>query len=1328
MVTTNSARFTAGDSYEPMSTEPTPNQVQAQSDLNNNHYPHAHAHAHHHHHIYHNQQNIAPKNPYHHSPRQFSGSRRHVNRTTAAAAAATQLNADDNTAGGVTNHQPGHYNDPLGDSVDLIDDIHTTRSSLVGTNQHNLNEANQNNKNQNQQLGGGGGGVGSSQVDQNQLPLSSLTLHGPYGSMPASMNNLLLHNTNHKLETSGSLIEPDDMTNSFSRLPGLSSTVNNNLTDNLFNDYNLASAIGNSLNNSNSTQQQQQQQLLSSAMLANLLGTVPNSNSQDSSVTSSNTPDIFNQQQTTTPTPTHHRAFSSLLPISVLLTDLLKLTRPHTSNEQQNRPSILQQSRLPSSFLNLLQGITNNGNNGNTNLPDLNSFINHDASESSQHYHRVSMSPTDIHSILARSLGNSGVLPAFPAPKGVTQTWIPPTSGGNPDYNSAFNSNADFVAGNVAGFVRTSPVTSTSEQVPHQFSNNQQPPMDTSYQRQSVGNTDLPSNPQIDNVQQQAQQQQFQQGSSFGSIDELQSQPVLPATSAGLNNEHRSWIRSSNGPISFNNQNFQNNVLRQPTGANELDNARRVFKTNAAPISMAQTSNQQNLASTGPGFNAGIMLANDIQTPQQNFNQQQQQPKSAFNPNSPSEIQVPLGYSPPTQQLQQQQRIQIPSQQPHNIQQIRASFESSSPKQMPVNQMQQASSIKPQVVMNQASQQQQQQVLRNQQQSLVSIPNRMQTKANTLNRKKRAIKSSNDMDRVDEYMSSKYGASDDDEEDDGDLRPISVVSPDGKPMNSGRVRSSSTWRDNNSPDITPNDENSKLIKKRKKNNNNKLLNDRQVAQSQRSANHLDSRGSRRFNRDQNDNNIVHLSLEDPADDHHRGQLNRRQRFKLQNGLQEDSMVVDELASEKSLQDRKKGSNSSSRNNNKNTAPLDAAGSGLMSKLLGTASTNDELEEELDDDDDSTNEKKKEDIDDAEFGIVNDERQNNPQDVMRGMGVAGRSDSGGGSDQADLNKQMQPGSSVESGLGSGSTDNESYMRRNQQRSDIEFYGHPGEETRQLKYGILGSGNYEVVDGGIYPEADESTAAVNSVANYVRKPGALLSNLPKLLSEQVVNTQTSFMPGGRVGSFLRGASTNPDDLVGGLIATELAANKDPLSSPLLELIDANNAQLFDPNILSQIGSSGSSARTTHTGKELLDSTNQDRDNSSKQRNKKKGIKHYNVNKLKSNKSNYANNGEQNDLENLDQQDEDSGDDAKQEQQQQTATRLKGNTRTNKEFNSGQLQQQQSSISGSRSQGTNQFNSYQILPSKKVTIFSDQDLDSAPSEQKFALQQPLTAKFPL
>lgn len=1294
------------EAYDALSTEPTPSQVrntEASGYSSSNHHQH---HNHHHHHA----QTHSPNG------RHFLGSRRHLNRTSS--------NANQITDDGQLAVMQSPYHDALGDPADLIDDIHTTRSSLANSQSEGYHNK---------------GSNSGSGAQANQIPLS---LQAPYGATPANsmnqLNQILMHSSNGKLDPSSSLLDADDlMGGPYSRLHSTSSTNNgssNSLADAILRDYNLASAIG------NASSSQSANQLLNSAMLTNLIGAPGADGSSET--------DPFSQAQqqqspqqpptsATAPNNHHHRGYPSAWPISVLLSDLLKLTaRPaqqlsnaltggNGGGDQSNRGSILQQSRLPGPLLSLLQGFAPGSGGSNHEL----GLANHDASESSQHYHRVSMSPTDIHSILARSLGSSNVLPAFPPPKGTPQSWIPPTQGGSVDYSSAATRNADLIASNVAGFVRNAGnqqlLNSANDQSSHQFN----PQQHEGYQRSSNDGTffaQTPDNSQVNGLQSQQTQANFGGGvmeQQMAPIDQTHhashQQGMFPPISQQISsNTDRSW--SSNqapsggaAPATFALGASRQAGAGQPS--NDMDNRQANNFKQASPqstlLSQQDYNNYMNFhqahnlaaqpgsgAASAPLFNLvpnninanngqqQVAPQHKLTAPQGVYNQAQMYSNNNNQP--PSEMPVPLGYNSPLNGAGLSSQSQIAAQ-PRSFE--HTNVESSVPKiSLPNNAQSSSPSLaivnKQQVVQ---SRHLGKQVMNHQQNQLVPGP----AKAHVLARRKRAVVSHTreDMGREDEVMSSKYNANDD--EDDGDSRPISVVRPDGRPMNSGRVRGYLALANQGGLD---------------EDSSTPAANDRQVAQSQRNANHLD------------------LKPRSPSERHYLSSLYGNQNDLLQKSSRSrqqntehdrDNMILNESGNFMEQRDRPndKGSKRAtnlSKQDHKNS--LDTAGSGLMSKLLSTASTNDEMEDDMDDDEDPASEKRKEELEDAEFGIVNDERQNRPS--SDGPSSNGQSLDNGKS-------SMRP---VEAGnSGSGTTDNEAYVRRHQQRSDIEFYGHPGEETRQLKYGILGSGNYEVVNGGIYPEADESTAAVNSVANYVRKP--ILGNLPKLLGGEPVNPQAAFMPGGRVGGFLRGASTPSDELVG-MMPGDIGKH---LANPLLELIDANSGeQLFDPNLLAQLGSSGSSARTTHASRETGNSQSTDEEQiesddapDRKQRDSQKESK-ISAQDGRINPTDYkrSKKGRKKMIEKDHQDDgsEASIDETDDNSEDQSRSRTsKNSNREPNELNSSRLDRQQSSVSGSRSQGTNQFNSYQILPSKKVTIFSDQDLDSAPSERHLGAQ---------
>lgn len=1119
---------------------------------------------------------------------QLSGGRRFANKTQ------QQLQQQENAILADNNNE-NNYANP--DPNDLIDDIHTTRSSL----------ANANNQQQQQE------------IDQ-QNHHSSLVLHGPYGISPqiSAINQLgaqLLMNGQSSRDNNSDMSE--DMMTSYSRMP----SSNSNLTEALMREYNNGGLVSNQNNQSStiSPSNSHASQLIGSAMLANLIASMPSqSGEQQQSSPTGAANDPYQMQPTTNSQANHHR--TSSMPISALLADLLKLARPQQlinslsaaqSGQQEGKPqhSILQQLRsLPGPLLSLLQGMgPSSASQPNNN--DYQNLINHDASESSQHYHRISMSPSDIHSILARSLRSTGVLPAFPPPKGTQQNWIPPTSGGNPNIHNSVNSNADFVASNVAGFVRAIPSSSgVASQQDHQqnsFAAQQQGASQDSNQRISSNDQSAGDQQQSNNEQHTNQNQQ-----PIVFSNNNQQQPASQTSGANLQfpADPRTWTQA--------------NANHQPVPA-PIYSSQRQELTNLVDLSSMRLRQQQ------PGNGKPILDANQngnypaLQASSIGFGGQQQSMSSqgvpsygagSQQPKLASEMQaVPLGYNPAAGPMANSFNIASVESSPK----ITVASMAANLKSMQQQQQQQAINMRPQSHHQQVSQ------------------------AKT--RRKRGISSNKQANenagRVDEDMSSKYAIGDDEDEDDTDLRPISVLSTDGRPMNSGRINHKLRQHSKE--------------KRRKADHNSHQrdveLNDRQPAQSQRSANHLDFSQSKQA-----------------------------------------------AINNKNSRQQSRGAN------------LEAAGSGLMSRLLGTASTNsDDIDgDEADDDDESAGEKRKEEIEDAEFGIVNDNNNNidnNRQTTPNLLGTA----------QQDNSNESGPSRSSDT-VSNSADNNEAFpSRRHQQRSDIEFYGHPGEETRQLKYGILGSGNYEVVNGGIYPEADESTAAVNSVANYVRKPtnggsGGILASLPKLLAEHHHQTKptndqsepglTNFMPGGRVGhGFMRGASANhpptEEQLLNLISGPHHPLSKDAhlhhLSNPLLDLIDAGKVGQFhlDPNFLAQLGSSGSSTRTVHAdqneesggvgGIEIYKSSGGERKQSSASE-----LREHNATDGSGRQSKKA---------------------------KQTS-----NSKNNEYDDS--LVETSSSIDGNKIRGgkqiNNQFNSYQILPSKKVTIFSDQDLDSAPS----------------
>lgn len=1163
---------------------------------------------------------------------QFSDSHHSFGRPLAAGSSNRQHHSnkthpevlDDNQMIGAPAYGSGQSSNEL---VDLIDDIHTTRSSLAAAS----------NEHQRQQQAAAS--YNGHSLDQITLH-PQLTMQAPYGMTPATLSQLsqFLSN-NREQQSSGSIMDADDIINLYSRM-----LAGDNSTENLLREYNVANSS----------------QLINSEMLANLMGSA----STGAESVQGTTSDPYTQQQlkpTASPAgfPTYHRGLSASLPISMLLGDILKLTRPKqqesssNGNEQNasvNKPqSILQQLKaIPGPLIALLQGMsTNHNQHYQDHAP-----VNHEASESSQHFHQIPMSANNIQSMLTRPWHASGILPAFPAPKGVQQPWIPPTAGGNPDYHLAQNSNADFVASNVAGFVRATqqselPQNSNEhntyqhlqtqsaqqQQQPNQQQHNlvqsqhqegqpQQQQQNLGYQRTINQNEAQKFFAQQDNKngQQVLGQQQHQPAvkmpAVYNSIIEQQGSAAKqatyqPANPQGLN---VNWGQQS---LFAANQHIKESVQ---------DNSNRFKVANAGNLLTGQanmlTHTQQHLH---PNMISAFNLGGSPQTPdglvKSLMNQQLQN----------NNMQVPLGYGQSHQTAPTNQHLEI--------------------------------------VSNSGS-------------------------STNVKRRKRSV----DHRGSDEVMSGKYSAMD--EEDDGDSRPISVVRPDGQPTNSGRINGYSSG--------------SKVT----------ADTDRQVAQSQRTSNH--------FNLKSAEQQLLPLHYKTPFgsvdDDDESPELARRRTMAHQNAMaserkHSDNNILEPLGSFRSRQldnvrNTKQASygsfgklgRSQGQSRGKKRLLLDSAGSGLMSKLLGVASNNDETEEDIDDDDD-VSEKRKEELDDAEFGFNNNNNgiSNNNDGDERQSRISSSADSG--SSPPDPSSGLKTNSAEAAG-GSGVSNTgqplQAYSRRNQQRSDIEFYGHPGEETRTLKYGILGSGNYEVVNGGIYSDADESTAAVNSVANYVRKPGALLTGLPKLLADQG-GAQSSYLPGTRMNNgFMRGASgsPDPDDLVsmmGPIVNKEI-------SSPMLELIDAGGSRLqFDPSLMAQLGSSGSSARSTHatkdsninnesggddSGFEEISDSSRDPIGSTITGSQKVRPESKTKHGAKKNRKNSR--VKNNEIHADDDDDQPISNDS-------SRSRLPPGDRSEQ-----LLDRQPSSISGSRSRGTNQFNSYQILPSKKVTIFSEKDLD--------------------
>lgn len=1153
--------------------------------------------------------------------------------------------------------------DPLDEPVDLVDDIHTTRSSLA-TKPSSYPDNNNDGTN-----------TTAGPFDQSAMSITpSLAMHGPYGitSPPLNLNThqfnsnaqlqalLAQHASNNKLEPP--MLEQDDMMTSYSRMPSAG-----NISEAIMRDYNLATALGGSGNSSGP------------AVVNSFFSGGESGSPTDGGVA-----------QVSANTPPRHRLHSAALPFSVLLSDLIKLTRPAAMTQQppagssaafeqpaNSRPqqqSILQQLRsLPGPLLALLQGSAAGGPSGA--VHELGS-ASHDASESSPHYQRISMSPTEMHSILSRSLRSTGVLPAFPAPKDAPENWIPPTAGGSPTVHDAMNSNADFVASNAAGFVRAPgqhPQASSnnghqtnadqSHYQPSQESTNQQPDVGSSRQLQQQQVPNQSQGHFISIEQHQAQRQAQQQAFAQQQQQQPQQHPALISNQQQLTQDN-------------NRQDYQLQPQQQ-----------------AAQVAL------------------GAQVRGSMQG--QLMNQ-----RPMYNSRPVSEIPVPLGYNPAASIQQQQPAFAHANQHKPLRRALEFALPAESAPKASIT-----SSVVSSVISNQNQPQPGKQVHQQQQQQPTAVNGAQK-------RVKREI----------EMAASRDNPSE--EEEFLDSRPVSIVRPDGRPM-SGNIQLNAKGSVTNS-------------KSRQGYTNLEHQSGRAgeadlPSPSLRQVNHMDfdalSRYASAYNRRQ--------SKFKPKTN----QVARNKKLRRKN---------------KKLIGVSKGKfNTASDSKSHTNLALDAAGSGLMSKLLGTASNVDDVEEDVDgDDEESANERRKEELDDAEFGLVNDDRNSQPDAPPASNSV---SDNGGGELSRVTNNEENGNESPTSHLGSGSTDSEAYARRNQQRSDIEFYGHPGEETRQLKYGILGSGNYEVVNGGIYPEADESTAAVNSVANYVRKPGALLiAGLPKLMGNaDHHHHQGAFMPGGRIGAsvggYMRDASAMPEDLVGHMLPG-VEANK-ALASPLLDLIEANGGgHLFDPNLVAQLGSSGTSARTTHASQEADDDVGKkpgkrkhyessnsldggggggdattgktnddeplDETKGAKSTSKKSG--HGKAKKFKTSSDDHqrhhhhhhqAKLGGLAEFDDPNEQDTrsssiDSNRQALDDDRNNEQDEISSNHHHHRHESKDDDYQSSSSSSGSRaqnqankSQGLNQFNSYQILPSKKVTIFSDQDLDSAPSSMEAA-----------
>jgi hypothetical protein len=163
-------------------------------------------------------------------------------------------------------------------------------------------------------------------------------------------------------------------------------------------------------------------------------------------------------------------------------------------------------------------------------------------------------------------------------------------------------------------------------------------------------------------------------------------------------------------------------------------------------------------------------------------------------------------------------------------------------------------------------------------------------------------------------------------------------------------------------------------------------------------------------------------------------------------------------------------------------------------------------------------------------------------------------------------------------------------------------------------------------------------------------------------------------------------------------------------------------FDPNLVAHLGSSGTSARTTHTSREQDNSSNGSRDSGSDDDRGKTNDE--SVAKTKRKRRPKQKHQQASEDEGYASQAPGNDHDTSQGQGHQNFKtnklgRNKNDMMTTMEtLNDANNRIRSSSgvndVQQSPAKKMNQFYSYHILPSKKVTIFSDQDLDSAPNEQ--------------
>lgn len=1008
----------------------------------------------------------------------------------------------------LTDNSNNNYS--AGNSVDLnFDDVHTTRSSMV---------------NQMDQSGSFPMSPGEHQGQDNHNP-SNMADHQlvTLSAGPIHQSN---NDNNHKVDESDDMMIPP-----FSR----------------------------SSSNGNSTQ-------LDPAMITNLLSSTNYHNQRPTTDPMDNDqlyPQLLASSNLSPQPPTNNpRGHAGNLPLSVLLSDLIKLSRPQQTTDgdkqqqgssvvanRQPSPGILQQLKsFPSPFLALLQNLPALGySNGAGHSGLSHSLTNNDASESNRHYHKISMSPTDLSAILTRSLRSSSApLPGFSAPRGyIEPPWIEGEM--SPDqYQASQSANADFVANNAAGFVRFQ----------HQVANNgreqQHQAASSKMNQQSDKVLTIPANLEQTQTRNGEKPHYWNQIPNMISAQSPETQRYTSQQAPLLSKSQPNIIQQNSGVLSNNNDNVNVNVNNNNN--NQFSGMVQYQRAMNSPSPASQN-------------------VQSFQQPQQQVQQYQMQ-----NNFLPGQVLPPA-----------KQNDHVDVSQPF-LSQTQNTFNQPMGNQLgPQMELSSSSHHSPASLQHPSIKQQQQQQI-----SVNNAQNRIVM--NQVTRKKRSSSMLEDESKLNSLVLTK---SEHMPQQDDDSPPLSIVSPDGRPMSPMRLANS------------------------------------------RSRLHREHKNSRNKLKENDDSESELIGNFNPG---HR--LNGRR-------------------------DNPDGSNR-----------LQAASSGLMTKLLlGTASNTDEIDDDMNDDDESASEKRKEELEDAEFGIFTPEKS---EYRKRGNG------SGRGRHAAASSKRKASSKKLteRAKTSPGSSNAESYPRKDQQRADIEFYGHPGEETRQLKYGILGSGNYDVYNGGVYSEHDELASAVNSVANYARKPGGSLAL--KLLGADPLRlnrvASSAFMPaGGRLNGLMRGASvhaSSDDPGVLGLPAQDLNANDKSslIGNSLLDLLyhtsgAGSNSHIMDSGIMSQLGSN---TRSVHTDKQdenmpTEPDTEDGKHELEGRRGSEKSRKHP--------KPGIVENEIESDGQHPDR-------------------------------HSGDIRQYRK---GSKSSGTNQFNSYVISPSKMVNIFSDKDLDSAPSEEQ-------------